>query len=213
MIEADARVALERLIAERGEDYSGLSRLIGRNPTYVQQYIKRGSPRRLAEQDRRTLACYFGVDERLLGGSGGAVPPALVPVPRLAVAAAAGAGSLSDDEQALAHFAFDWQWLRRVGARDRDMLSLIRVEGDSMTPTLADGDEILVDRGDGADRLRDGIYVLRREEALSVKRLAVHPAGHGIAICSDNPAYPDIPDCPLDAVEIVGRVLWCGRRL
>ena len=62
------RAALQRLIEERGEDYAGLSRLLGRNPAYIQQYIKRGSPRRLAEDDRRLLARYFGVDEAALGG-------------------------------------------------------------------------------------------------------------------------------------------------
>ena len=64
----ETAAALERLIEERGEDYAGLSRLLGRNPAYVQQYIKRGTPRRLAEEDRRLLARYFGVDEALLGG-------------------------------------------------------------------------------------------------------------------------------------------------
>ena len=48
MAEVDGRAALARLIEERGEDYAGLSRLIGRNPAYIQQFIKRGSPRRLA---------------------------------------------------------------------------------------------------------------------------------------------------------------------
>src|SRR3546814_13360797 len=53
---------------ERRENYDALSRLIGRNPSYIQQYIKRGTPRKLSETDRRTLARYFGVDEQLLGG-------------------------------------------------------------------------------------------------------------------------------------------------
>jgi hypothetical protein len=44
-----------------------------------------------------------------------------------------------------------------------------------MAPLLGHGDEILVDHADGADRLRDGIYVLRREDALLVKRLSRHP--------------------------------------
>src|SRR3546814_7512143 len=63
-----AREFLERLIHERRENYDALSRLIGRNPSYIQQYIKRGTPRKLSETDRRTLARYFGVDEQLLGG-------------------------------------------------------------------------------------------------------------------------------------------------
>jgi len=66
MAETDGRVALARLIDERGEDYAGLSRLLGRNAAYIQQFIKRGSPRRLAESDRRILARYFGVEEALL---------------------------------------------------------------------------------------------------------------------------------------------------
>lgn len=65
-----ARAELARLIEERREDYAGLSRLLGRNPAYIQQFIKRGVPRKLAEEDREKLARYFGVDEALLGGPG-----------------------------------------------------------------------------------------------------------------------------------------------
>ena len=57
------------------------------------------------------------------------------------------------------------------------------------------GDDILVDLGDCEERLRDGIYVLRADDALVVKRLALHPAGRRVTVQSDNPAYPDWPDC------------------
>ena len=46
-----------------------------------------------------------------------------------------------------------------------------------MAPTLNAGDDILVDLGDCAERLRDGIYVLRVDDALVVKRIALHPVG------------------------------------
>jgi hypothetical protein len=216
MAGADPRAALERLIVERGEDYAGLSRLIGRNPAYVQQYIKRGTPRRLAEADRRLLARYFGVDEAMLGGpaeAAAASPDGLVSVPRLDVGASAGPGAELGDERAQGRIAFDAQWLRRLGARDGGALSVIRVQGDSMAPTLADGDEILVDRGDTAERLRDGIYVLRVDDALVVKRVALSPAGGRASIRSDNQAYPSWPDCPLRDIDVVGRVVWVGRRL
>jgi len=208
----DARATLERLIEERGEDYAGLSRLLGRNPAYIQQYIKRGSPRRLAEADRRLLARYFHVDESLLGGEDGQ-GRGLLPVPRLDVGASAGAGAFDGDERPLAHIAFDPAWLRRIARGAPDLLSIIRVTGDSMAPTLADGDDILVDRGDGADRVRDGIYVLRIDDALVVKRVAVNPAARTLSVRSDNPAYPGWPDCDPGAVDIVGRVVWTGRRL
>jgi phage repressor protein C with HTH and peptisase S24 domain len=214
MGESGSRAALQRLIEERGEDYASLSRLLGRNAAYVQQYVKRGTPRRLAEEDRRLLARYFGVPETLLGGPETAPAEAerLVQVPRLDVGASAGAGAVPGDERPRAHVGFDPAWLRRI-ASGPDMLSIIRVEGDSMLPTLSDGDEILVDRGDSAARLRDGIYVLRLEGALMVKRLALNPAGRRVTIRSDNPAYPSWPDCDPAAVDLVGRVLWVGRKV
>jgi phage repressor protein C with HTH and peptisase S24 domain len=210
----DPREALDRLIHERGEDYSSLSKMLGRNAAYIQQYIKRGSPRRLAEDDRRMLARYFGVDETLIGGRARVeLEDDLVPVPRLDVEASAGPGALDPAERRLGRVAFDPAWLRRLGVGDSKLLSLVRVEGDSMSSTLSDGDEILVDRGDAAPRLRDGIYVLRVEDTLVVKRLALNPAGHSLQIRSDNPAYPSWPDCDPRGVDVVGRVVWVGRRL
>ena len=212
-----ARIALQRLIEERGEDYSGLSKLLGRNAAYVQQYIKRGSPKRLAEQDRRKLARYFNIDEALLGGESTGVASAeaarAVNVPLLDVGASAGAGAAVEGERTRAHVAFDPAWLRKVASGGPDGLSIIRVEGDSMLPTLADGDEILVDRCDGRQRLRDGIYVLRLEGALMVKRLAFNPVNRTVTISSDNVAYPSWADCDPAKVELVGRAIWVGRRL
>jgi phage repressor protein C with HTH and peptisase S24 domain len=211
-----ARAALQRLIEERGEDYSGLSRLLGRNAAYVQQYIKRGTPRRLSEQDRKRLARYFDVDEALLGGNdaaGANEATRLVSVPLLDVGASAGAGAAVDGEGMRAHVAFDPVWLRKVASGGAEGLSIIRVEGDSMLPTLASGDEILVDRYDGQQRLRDGIYVLRLQGALMVKRLAFNPANRSVTISSDNGAYQTWPDCDPNDVELVGRAVWVGRRL
>ena len=214
MAEADARAALQRLIEERREDYAGLSRLIGRNAAYIQQFVKRGTPKRLAEEDRRLLARYFSVPETMLGAP--EAPPAAndapVVVPQYDLGASAGPGSIAEDDRPRSHLAFDSKWLRRL-ASDPKQLSMIRVEGDSMLPTLSDGDEILVDRGDAADRLRDGIYVLRMEGALMVKRLALNPAARRVAVKSDNAAYPSWSDCNPTDVDVVGRVVWVGRRL
>lgn len=213
----DARDTLERLIRDRGEDYVSLSRLLGRNAAYIQQFIRRGVPRKLDEDDRRKLARYFGVDEGVLGAPD--VAPtvvakarALVTVPRLAVRASAGPGALPDSERAIGEIGFDARYMRRLAA-DPSALSAIRVEGDSMMPTLADGDDIVVDRADGTDRLRDGIYVLRIEDALNVKRLAINPASRSVTVKSDNPAYPSWPDCDLRKIAVIGRVVWVGRRL
>src|SRR6185369_4649196 len=107
-------------------------------------------------------------------------------------------------------FAFDERWLKKLTSSHASDLSIVQVEGDSMAPTLNAGDDILVDLGDGPERLRDGIYVLRVDGALLVKRLAIHPVGRRVTVQSDNPAYGDLPDCGLDEIDCIGRVIWAG---
>jgi phage repressor protein C with HTH and peptisase S24 domain len=51
------------------------------------------------------------------------------------------------------------------------------------------------------------------EGALVVKRLALNPSTRGVSIKSDNPDYPSWTDCDLRMVDVVGRVLWVGRKL
>ncbi|MGC4251627.1 MAG: S24 family peptidase [Sphingobium sp.] len=217
----DPRDVLDRLIAERGENYADLSRLLRRNPAYIQQFIKRGTPRKLDEEDRRVLARYFGVPEEMLGGrvpSLSGAPsrsrsiPAIVAVPRLALGASAGAGTFDEDERAAGVMAFDASWLRHIGVRPQ-RVSIIRVDGESMAPTLSDGDEIMVDHDDGAERLRDGVYVLRLDGVLMVKRVALGMRRNAISVLSDNVHYPDWIDIDPALVDIVGRVVWTGRRL
>lgn len=211
----EARKALDELIQQRGHNYSSISRLLGRNAAYIQQYIRRGSPRSLDEQDRAVLARFFGVDEKVLGAperrSGPVVE--LVHVPMLSVEASAGHGALAEMEAKCAQFGFDEKWLRRLTASKATSLSIIGVHGDSMEPTLHDGDEVMVDLGDGQSRLRDGIYVLRMDDALNVKRIAIEPQGRRISVVSDNPAYPSWRGLERRSINIVGRVLWFGRAL
>ena len=71
----------------------------------------------------------------------------------------------------------------------------------------------MVDLGDGQYRLRDGIYVLRMDDALNVKRIAIEPQGRRISVVSDNPAYPSWRGLERRSINIVGRVLWFGRAL
>lgn len=215
MVPADPRQRLLELATERGISLSALSDLIGRNSTYLQQFIRKGSPRKLEETDRRTLARFFGVDESQLGAPeefSSSLPARgrgdWVDVPRLPLGASAGAGALALEERPIGAFRFSSRWLREQGLEAR-MLSAIRVEGDSMEATLRDGDEILVDRTPRP--WRDGIHVVRTGEALLVKRVDLGRPGK-ITLVSDNPAYRPIELAP-DEVELVGRVVWKSGRL
>jgi hypothetical protein len=205
------REELDRLIQQRRLGYSSISRMIGRNSSYIQQFIKRGSPRKLDDDDRRTLASFFGVDEQVLGGPPTPMRDGLIEIPVLNVDASAGFGAIAESETAHTRFGFDERWLARLTRAKSASLSIIHVLGDSMEPTLSDGDEVLVDASDQGSRLRDGIYVLRADDALVVKRVTLKPGGRKITISSDNSAYPSWDDVDRSEIQVVGRVIWFGR--
>ena len=205
------REELDRLIQQRRLGYSSISRMIGRNSSYIQQFIKRGSPRKLDDDDRRTLAGFFGVDEQVLGGPPAPMRDGLIEIPVLNVDASAGFGAIAESETAHTRFGFDERWLARLTRAKSASLSIIHVLGDSMEPTLSDGDEVLVDASDQGLRLRDGIYVLRADDALVVKRVTLKPGGRKITISSDNSAYPSWDDVDRSEIQVVGRVIWFGR--
>ena len=194
-MQADPRARLLELSQARGVSLAALSELLGRNPSYLQQFIRKGSPRKLEEQDRAKLAQFFGVAEAELREpqDNSYVAPlrrresgAWVDVPRLDLGASAGPGRVPGDEAAFDTFRFSRRWLAEQGL-ERAQLSAITVEGDSMEPLLNNGDEILVDCSPRP--FRDGIHVVRLGETLMVKRVA--SAGPGrVALLSQNFAYP-----------------------
>lgn len=136
-------------------------------------------------------------------------------VPLYDVRAAAGHGAIVEHEQVVDWLAFKREWLRReLHARAAD-LYLIEVDGESMEPTLRPGDVILVDHRSAQAVPRDGIYVMRMDGSLLVKRLQRLP-GRKVKVASDNNAYEPFEldiDAPGEDVSIIGRVVWTGRRM
>lgn len=207
MVAADPRARLEALIVEHGVGYAALSRMLRRNDAYLQQYVRRGTPRILAERDRALLAAFFRIDQSELGGP---PTPSMAAIRRLAVEASAGAGASvdpSDERDGARMMLLDPRLLAdlRLASEDASMLT---ARGDSMLPTIADGDTLVVDERDRKMGLRPAIFVLRHEGVLLVKR--VSRRDDGIVIASDNPAYPAILTSHAD---IIGRVVWLSRAL
>lgn len=210
------RTRLLELSVEHGTSLAALSALLGRNSSYLQQFVRKGSPRKLEEGDRKTLAGYFGVADSELGGTEEksfnhplkSLRADWIDVPRLDLDASAGPGVVPLDEQAIGAFRFSATWLRGQGLDPRQ-LTAIAVAGDSMEPTLRDGDEILVDRAPRA--LRDGIHVVRMGDNLLVKRVDLGRPGR-IGLISDNAAYRPIEVAPED-LAVIGRVVWKSGRI
>jgi putative phage repressor len=86
-------------------------------------------------------------------------------------------------------------------------LSIVTARGDSMEPTINNGDMLLVDMSKKVPR-DSSIYIIRSNDTLWVKRIQTQPDGK-LLLISDNKTYPPIQlnlD-EFDDVEIVGKVV------
>ena len=91
------------------------------------------------------------------------------------------------------------------------MLAVISVKGDSMEGVLNDGDTLLINLAETTPR--DGLYVLRINDNLLVKRVQLMPGGR-VNVISANEAYPsfevDLQQAE-NGVQMIGKVVWFGR--
>ncbi len=82
-----------------------------------------------------------------------------------------------------------------------------------MAPTLRHGDDIIIDHSDAMTKLRDGVYVLRLDDVLMVRRISLGPRRGSFSVLSDNRLHPSWTNIDPELVTIVGRVLWVGHTL
>ncbi|MBF0584656.1 MAG: helix-turn-helix transcriptional regulator [Magnetococcales bacterium] len=130
------------------------------------------------------------------------------------VSAAAGAGSINDcSESADEQYAFRREWAVSDAGIDPERAAIIRVDGDSMEPTLSRGDVILIDRRDTSFS-RDAIYVFHWDDGLFVKRIQ-RANNSCFDVISDNPVYDKklLTPVELENLRVIGRVMWVGRRM
>lgn len=136
-------------------------------------------------------------------------------IPFYDITAAAGEGGFIDETPPCSHLAFQPDWLRQEIGVSAERLAAIRADGESMTPIIHPGDVLLIDLHDIRAH-RDGIYILRLDAALVVKRLQ-HLPGRRLLVKSEHPAYDPYELRPEEiengAAAILGRVVWSGRRM
>jgi len=134
-------------------------------------------------------------------------------IPLYDVRASAGHGAVAGDEEILDLLVINRAWIRQHVSVDPARLSFLYVEGDSMEPLLRPGEMILVDQG-ASNIPCDGIYVVRIDGFLMVKRVQRAPGGLFI-VSSENPKYKPIELQPGDPKDfaVIGRAVWHGRNL
>lgn len=163
--------------------------------------MKRDEQRR----DPRDTTPFYASAEELEGE--------FVMVPRYNVRASAGGGAVVSSEQVVDYLAFRTDWIKVSLGVPKESLALISVIGDSMEPTLTHGDLVLIDLRTTSFQ-DNGIYALSLNNALLVKRIQ-KKIGGTVIVKSDNPMYePDVIGAEqMDALGIIGKVVWSGRRM
>lgn len=97
-------------------------------------------------------------------------------------------------------------FVRRLNPSNPMNLKVLTGHGDSMLPTIAPGDKVLID--EGVKDLYDGIYVLRSYDTLFIKRVNKNLKG-AVVISSDNPTVKLSEELDgSEQLEIVGRVVY-----
>lgn len=149
----------------------------------------------------------FGGEEPTLNPNGEGSNQ-FVYVPKYSAADASAA--LRGDRTQTSAIAMRESWLRHIGA-DPDSACLLSFSGDSMEPSIRDGDVLLLDRS--VEQIVDhGIYVMLVGERLLVKRVQLRHDG-SLVLRNDNPAYEveTVPASEVRSLHIEGRVRWFGR--
>lgn len=139
------------------------------------------------------------------GGSGD-----LQEIARFDVQASAGNGVAVLEEQPNGHLRISAEWIARIAPKNA-RLGVIDIVGDSMWPTLLDGDLVVVNFDASTSRhlTGGGIFVFTVGEELYVKRMLLHNGQ--LTAVSDNPEYAamsfNLADDRQD-VQIHGKIIW-----
>ena len=153
-----------------------------------------------------------GVDEKPLQSQKQSVSIAadMISVPRYSVQASAGNGLAVLAEDIADYMSVSRDWLQRMlpsWAPRNAVVGILEGAGDSMEPTIRDGDLLMIIRGvERRQVLLGGIFVFTHDGDLKLKRLQI--VGGDLKIISDNRNY-ETETVPGDEVE--GRVEFHGQ--
>ena len=164
---------------------------------------------KMARKIETVFGMPIGTLDSPLGGSTPSSDDSSVAVPMLNVVASMGHGAVMNwEEETVREVRFSKRWLRHnTDASSFTTLAVITARGDSMMPTFVDGSILLVDTSHTQVKI-DGVYVLRRDDELFIKRVQRNLDGT-LDVISDNPQYKvQVISNPFKSgILVLGRVL------
>lgn len=194
-------------IKEKNLSLNEVSLAIGKNGTYLFQFINRASPKRLGEVERKKLSRILEVDEQSLTDiyiQNVAASPNSVTIDIISATPCCGSGSDGDQpDEVIGKWIMPEKDFRELTFSQPSNIKQMRVIGDSMSPTIKDGDYILADTSFNYFEI-DGIYLIRMLNGLAVKRL--QSGLNDVKILSDNKKYDPIT-ASAGEIKIVGKVI------
>lgn len=195
---------LARLMNQRKITQQQLADAIGVSRSAVQRWLSQERP---AASKLRALSTYFGVSVAYLLGDetetakDGASPSGGVwQINELK-------GGPNDKPSVVHRMLVDAEWLQSICPTEHpEKLALYSVHTDAMTPTLRQGDLVLVDTANKV--LDEGLFVVILDNTSCVRRLQQLPA-HQIRVICDNPHYERLTVNPASgALQVLGRVVY-----
>lgn len=132
-------------------------------------------------------------------------------VPQVEMGLSMGGGAAIDEWPIIQQVPLSRTWLRSLGLGAPEGLMIAPGVGDSMMPTILDGDWCIIDRSQNTPRQQDRIWALTYGGWGMIKRLRALPDGT-LQINSDNPAVSPIIAYEGEA-QIIGRVGGVVRRI
>jgi phage repressor protein C with HTH and peptisase S24 domain len=131
-------------------------------------------------------------------------------VPMVEAKLSAGGGAFVESEGVQGYYAFRKDWLRRVASSTKDLV-LMRVIGDSMSPTIQERDTVMVDTG-RRDISEGKVYAIRYDHTIMIKRLTFRPEDK-IRVISDNKSEYEPYEVKTADLHIIGQVIFFSRVL
>lgn len=199
-------------IVEKGLSYNNLSLQIGKNQTYLQQFVTRESPKRLGEFERKALANILEVSEQDLSDKPITVLNTdIVHIDVLDVRACCGDGIENFTENVIGQQMMTLPALREFTSQAPENIKIIKAIGESMMPTIHTDDVVWVDISVNAPT-SDGLYILCIGSDLLIRRIQINPFDNTAMIRADNSQYAPIPHNNYRDIKVIGKVIYHMRK-